>query len=124
MKKLLLFAGIAMLVPAAALAQFGVNQWVLARSASGGPYWFPGVIQSIDGSRIVVAFDDGTREVRTADQIRPYSWEVGSRITCRWAQDGLWYDAAITAMSRDGTQLTIRFDDGVVQRTPTGHCRQ
>jgi hypothetical protein len=117
----LLCVGILLASPAA-LAQ-STGDWVLARWR-GGDYWFPGVVESRDGDKITVAYDDGTREALYLDKVRPYDWSVGSRVSCRWNGGVTWYGAKITAMDRgNGALITLRYDDGMSEQTTTGACR-
>lgn len=120
MKKLVLAAAmIASVMPSVAAAQ-QPGDWVLSRWR-GSAHYFPGVVQGRHGNVVNVRFDDGTVDAVQADQIRPYNWQVGSIIECRWT-DGNWYAATITAMAGD-SGLTVRYEDGVVQQTATGRCR-
>lgn len=45
------------------------GDWVLARW-QGGQYWFPGVVERVEGSRVTVAYDDGTHQVRPTSQVK------------------------------------------------------
>lgn len=98
------------------------GEWVLAQW-QGGEYWFPGVIESIDGSKVTIAYDDGTRETRPLNQVRPYDWKVGSRIQCQWNGGTAWYAGRITKMGTDGVTLHVAYDDGDSEQTRTGACR-
>jgi hypothetical protein len=111
---------LALSVAAAASAQ-GPGDWVLAQWR-GGNDWYPGVVQSRDGNQVTILYDDGTRETRPANQVRPYNWRVGSRVVCRFT-NGQWYDATITAMAEDGLTISVLYDDGDTQITQTGRCR-
>ncbi|MFA7587166.1 MAG: hypothetical protein WCY11_13400 [Novosphingobium sp.] len=116
----LLAAG-ALLAVTPAHAQ-NVGDWVLAPWEDSDNL-FPGVVVARSGQRVTVRFDDGTTEVRLAEDVRPYTWRPGSRIECMWT-DGEWYEATIVAMGDDGTSLRIRYDeDGTMQNTQTGKCR-
>jgi hypothetical protein len=90
----------------------------------GGRFWFPGVVHSLgeDGS-VAISYDDGTSEIRPANQVRRYDWEVGTRIDAIWSGDGQYYAATITEADPDGSNLIVHFDDGIVERTVTGRCR-
>jgi hypothetical protein len=121
MKKIIAAAMVAAsLVPSVAAAQ-QPGDWVLSRWR-GSEHYFPGVVQSRHGDVVNVRFDDGTVDAVPAGQVRPYNWQVGSVVECRWT-DGNWYAATITAMAGD-SGLTVRYEDGVVQQTVTGRCRE
>lgn len=97
------------------------GDWVLAQW-QGGSAWYPGVIESVSGNQITIRYDDGTRETRPLNQVRPYDWRVGTRVACQWT-DGRWYNATITAMDSGGSQIDVLYEDGDRQRTNTGRCR-
>ena len=120
MKKLGVALIAAALLPVPASAQ-QAGDWVLSRWRGSAQY-FPGVVQGRHGKLVNIRFDDGTVEAVEVDQVRPYNWQVGSNIECRWT-DGSWYAATITAMGDDGSSITVRYEDGVVQNTSTGACR-
>ena len=98
------------------------GDWVLARW-QGGPYWFPCVIESREGTMLSIAYDDGTKETLALDKVRPYDWALGTRIQCRWKGGGEWYAGKITAISRDGVTIDVAYDDGDKEQTRTGACR-
>ena len=99
------------------------GDWVLAQWR-GGEYWFPGVIESVSGNKVTINYDDGTRETRPLNQVKPYDWREGSRVQCLWAGGSTWYAARITSVGRDGSSITVRYDDdGIVEKTRTGKCR-
>jgi len=104
------------------MGDFNPGDRVLAQW-QGDRLWFPGDVHSIgeDGS-VAIRYDDGTSEIRPANQVKPYDWRVGSRIDAIWSGNGQWYAAEI--MEADGSNLTVRFlDDGIVEQTVTGRCR-
>lgn len=119
-RKLVLAAMLAASFPTSAFAQ-EPGDWVLSRWR-GSVQYFPGVVQSRHGKLLNIRFDDGTVNSVPADQMRPYNWQVGSVIECRWT-DGIWYAATIIAMGGDGASITVRYEDGIVQQTATGRCR-
>jgi hypothetical protein len=121
MKKFLLVCVMFVLFSANAFAQ-RPGDWVLGKWR-GGAYWFPGVVQSSNGKSVTIAYDDGTRETVSPKQVRPYNWKPGSRIECRWAGGQAWYGANITRISKDGTKLDVKYDDGVSEKIATGGCR-
>ena len=122
MRQVWAVAALAILISAPLAAQQR-GDWVLAQWR-GGEYWFPGVIESVSGNKVTINYDDGTRETRPLNQVKPYDWRVGSRIQCLWAGGSTWYAARITHMGSDGSRITVRYDDdGIVEKTRTGACR-
>jgi hypothetical protein len=111
---------LALAISVSASAQ-NAGDWVLAQW-QGGNDWYPGVVQSHVGNQVTILYDDGTRETRPANQVRPYDWHVGSRVVCRFS-NGIWYDARITAMAEDGLTISVLYDDGDSEVTQTGRCR-
>lgn len=96
------------------------GDWVLARYRNGN-YWFPGVLQSVSGDRLTIAYDDGDRETLHVSAVRPYNWRIGSRVQCNFRGGGQWYSGRISALG--GSSLSINYDDGDFERTSTGRCR-
>lgn len=113
-------AALSLLGATAASAQ-PVGAWVLGQWR-GGNDWYPGVVVAHQGSQVTIRYDDGTRETRPANQVRPYDWRVGTRVVCLFT-NGRWYDATITAMDPGGLLISVRYDDGDTQITQTGRCR-
>ncbi|TVQ41288.1 MAG: hypothetical protein EA370_02430 [Wenzhouxiangella sp.] len=101
---------------------FQPGDWVLARW-QGAAYWFPGVVERVEGNRVIVAYDDGTRETRPANQVKTYDWDVGTRVECRWAGGWTWYSGRISAVMADGVNIRVDYDDGDREQTTTGMCR-
>lgn len=121
-KVLLAAAAVAVLMVGGAsdaVAQ-ATGDWVLARFR-GGAYWFPGIIRSVSGDRITVAYDDGDRETLPVSEVRPYNWTIGTRVECNFRGAGKWYPGVIASLG--GAQLGINYDDGDRERTTTGRCR-
>ena len=114
-------AGAALAFMATAAPAQRVGDWVLGQWR-GGSDWYPGVVQAHEGNQVTILYDDGTRETRPENQVRPYNWRVGSRVVCPFT-NGRWYDATITAMAEDGLTISILYDDGDTQITQTGRCR-
>lgn len=96
------------------------GDWVLARYR-GGDYWFPGIIQSVSGNRVVVAYDDGDKETLNVRNVRPYDWAIGHRVECNFKGAGKWYPGVIASLA--GGTIGINYDDGDRERTKTGFCR-
>ena len=121
MKALLLSLSFFLLAPTALSAQ-APGDWVLG-NYKGGKYWFPGVVESRSGDKIKVAFDDGTKDTLTLKQVRKYNWRVGTRVDCLWAGGSDWYPGKISKMGKDGSSISILYDDGGREDTKTGACR-
>jgi len=98
------------------------GDWVLGQW-QGGHYWFPGVVHGVNGGSVAIQYDDGTSEIRPANQVRHCDWRAGTRIHAFWTADGHWYDATVTEIEPDNSRLTIRYDDGTVERTLASRCR-
>ena len=112
---------LALAIPSPAMAQ-QVGDWVLGQWR-GEAQWYPGVIVARAGTNVTIRYDDGSTEIRPVNQVRPYDWRAGTRVTCQWT-DGNWYGAILTRTYPDGLTIDVRYDDGVNQRTQTGRCRQ
>jgi hypothetical protein len=124
MKLVHAIAALALALPAAGTAHAqAVGDWVLSPWQD-STMDFPGVIVARGGNSVTIRFDDGTTETRIIDEVRPFDWRRGSRISCRWSGDDQWYNATITRMDSNGSTLQIRYDDdGTVEETNTGRCR-
>ncbi|MBY0611399.1 MAG: hypothetical protein K2P80_04380 [Beijerinckiaceae bacterium] len=96
------------------------GDWVLAKWKNGA-YWFPGVIQSVTGDKLVIKYDDGDRETLSISSVRPYDWQIGARVECNFKNGGQWFAGKITALG--GESLSIAYDDGDKESTRTGRCR-
>lgn len=121
MRKPLWVLAFGLLACAGALGQ-SKGDWVLGKW-HGGNYWFPGVVQERLGEKVTIAYDDGTTETVPLDQVRPYTWKIGTRVECRWAGGNAWYAGKITGMSADGMKIDVLYDDGDRERIATGGCR-
>lgn len=99
------------------------GDWVLGRYR-GGDFYFPGVVQHVgpDGA-VTIAYDDGDRETVPASRVKPYDWAVGSRVEAIWSGNGRWYEATIIAAAPNGSDLVVRFDDGIEESLTTARCR-
>jgi hypothetical protein len=95
---------------------------ILARW-NGGTFWFPGTADNISGTMVTVQYDDGMSDIRPKEQVRPFDWRIGSRIDALWSGNGQWYAATITSINRHGTELGVRFDDGICEDRPSAFCR-
>ncbi len=106
------------------MSAFREDDRVLAQW-DGGSFWFPGRVHSVaaDGS-VAVRYDDGMSDIRPANQVKHFDWQVGSRIDAIWSGNGHWYAARIMEMEPDGRTMHVRFeDDGIREARDTGQCR-
>lgn len=97
-----------------------VGDWVLANYKGAG-YWFPGVIEKLQGGDITVRYDDGDRETLALDSVRPYDWAIGVKVECNFQGKGDWYPGTISSLA--GERIGIAYDDGDKETTKTGRCR-
>jgi len=91
----------------------------------GGPFWFPGHVHSVaaDGS-VAVRYDDGTGDIRPANQVKPYDWAIGTEVDAIWSGNGHWYAARIIDTDANGRMLFVEYaDDGSREARQTGQCR-
>jgi len=73
-------------------------------------FFYPGVIEAIDGEEYTVQFDDGDRALVTARQIMPLDIKVGSRIFGRWQNGELYYPGRVD--QQNGDKIHVRYEDG------------
>lgn len=72
--------------------------------------WYTGMIVSVDGRRIRIAFDDGDQSMVTPDQIRPLRLEIGDRIQCRFGGAMEFTPANINDIN--GEKILVRSEEG------------
>lgn len=96
------------------------GDWVLGNYKGVG-FWFPGVIASVKGSKVVVQYDDGDRETLPLSRVKPYDWAIGKRVECNFKGQGKWYAGTIASLA--GGKIGIAYDDGDRETTRTGRCR-
>lgn len=116
---LILAAGLLMTGIGGAVAQTK-GDWVLGRY-KGGDYWYPGVVESVSGSTIGIVYDDGDREKVSLNNLRPYDWQIGTKVQCNFKNAGTWYPGTIASLA--GEKIGIAYDDGDRETTKTGRCR-
>lgn len=97
-----------------------VGDWVLGNYKGAG-YWFPGVIEKLQGEKITIRYDDKDRETVSIKNVRPYDWAIGTKVECNFKGGGQWYAGKISSLA--GEQIGIAYDDGDTERTKTGRCR-
>ncbi len=83
--------------------------------------WYPAVVQSRDGNRIRLQFEDGDVATVGPNQVRPLNWGPGTRVQCNWQNRGTYYPGTIA--SRQGRQVFINYDDGDRENGVIGQCR-
>ena len=105
------------------MAELGLGSWVLGRYR-GDDFFFPGVVQHVADGAVTIGYEDGDRETLPAHLTKPYDWAIGSRIEAIWSGNGQYYDAVIIAAADNGSDLTVRFDDGIEETTVTARCRE
>ncbi|WP_312222581.1 tudor domain-containing protein [Rhizobium rhizoryzae] len=103
----------------AALAQTK-GDWVLGNYKGAG-YWYPGIISSVQGSKITIQYDDGDTETLAISETRPYNWAIGKKVECNFKGQGKWYPGKISSLA--GEKIGIAYDDGDKETTKTGRCR-
>lgn len=119
MTSMLLAAGVLLSTAYGAGAQT-VGDWVLGNYKNAG-YWFPGVIEKLQGDKITVRYDDGDRESVSISAVRPYDWKIGTKVECNYKGAGDWYRGMISSLA--GEKIGIAYDDGDKETTKTGRCR-
>lgn len=119
MTSMLLAAGVLLSTAYGAGAQT-VGDWVLGNYKNAG-YWFPGVIEKLQGDKITVRYDDGDRENVSISAVRPYDWKIGTKVECNYKGAGDWYRGTISSLA--GEKIGIAYDDGDKETTKTGRCR-
>lgn len=96
------------------------GDWVLGNYKGAG-YWYPGVISTVQGSKITIQYDDGDRETVSISETRPYNWVIGNKVECNYQGQGKWYRGTISSLA--GAKIGIAYDDGDKETTKTGRCR-
>jgi hypothetical protein len=121
MKKYVILAAAVFIAAGSATAHAQtVGDWVLGNYKGAG-YWFPGVIESLQGGDITIRYDDGDRETVAISDVRPYDWAIGDRVECNFQGQGTWYPGRIASLA--GERIGIAYDDGDKETTKTGRCR-
>ena len=97
-----------------------VGDWVLGHYKGAG-YWFPGVVEKINGDKVTIRYDDKDRETVGLKDVRPYDWMIGMKVECNFKGQGEWYPGKIASLA--GEKIGIAYDDGDKETTKTGRCR-
>ncbi len=120
MKRRTVLAGAVVAALATSAGAQTAGDWVLG-NYRGGDYWYPGLIEAVNGRQVTIRYDDGDRETVSLDAVRPYDWMIGMRIECNFQGLGTWYPGTISALA--GESIGIAYDDGDSETTRTGRCR-
>jgi hypothetical protein len=96
------------------------GDWVLGNYKGAG-YWFPGVIDRVQGGQVTIRYDDGDKETVALRDVRPYNWSIGKKVECNYKGQGEWYRGTISSLA--GERIGIAYDDGDKETTKTGRCR-
>jgi len=94
------------------------NDQILARWSDG---WYVGTIVQRVGKQYQIMFDDGDKAIVPQSGIRLLNWSAGTRVQCNWKGAGLYYWGVIAR--KNGSQLSIKYDDGDRELTAIGRCR-
>jgi hypothetical protein len=73
-------------------------------------FWYPGVILSVEGKRIHIAFDDGDQALVTPDKVQELDIAVGDRVFCRLKGGPYYHPGEVVA--QNGEKIHVRYDDG------------
>lgn len=84
-------------------------------------WWYPAVVYLVERTRAAVQFDDGDRAWVTADQMRPLTIDVGSRVFGRWQGGRFYFPGEVT--SKRGDAIYVAYDDGDAEWTTVGMIR-
>lgn len=98
----------------------GSGELVLANYRGSGA-WFAGRVAGRSGDSVTIAYLDGDRETVSANSVKPFDWQVGTRVDCNWKRKGKFYPGQITSMN--GQNVHIAYDDGDQEDTTIALCR-
>jgi hypothetical protein len=84
-------------------------------------YWYPAQITGYDRQGYSLLFDDGDRARLASSQVRPFTWQPGTRVQCRWQGGRTYYNGVVAAIS--GNNVLIHYDDGDREQTNVVWCR-
>lgn len=87
------------------LVNFVLGESVLAPRRGGQAELFPGMIGKIRAGYAYIYFDDGDRCWVALTELRPFTLDVGDRVTTQGRGPG-------TIIGRDGERLYVRYDAG------------
>lgn len=115
-------AAFALLGCATAPAPLATGDWVLARWQDDREWYFPAIVTARTGDELALQYDDGDSGAQTAANVRPFDWQVGTVLSCRWSDEN-WYPARITQMSPNRFDIRVQYEDGDKGELNTSRCR-
>jgi hypothetical protein len=84
-------------------------------------FLYPGTVQDLQGSEVLVGFDDGEEALLPANQVKPLQIEAGDHVQVRLPATRTYTPAAV--LRREGDRLTVQFEDGLHEATSLGMVR-
>ena len=78
-------------------------------------YWYAATINDIRGKRLLVHYDDGTKEWLTAEKIIALDYRVGDYVECRSKGRKDYYPAHI--VDTEGDNITVQYSDSSKEQT-------
>lgn len=106
--------------PAATPAAFRVGERILARWTEDN-YWYAGAVESAEGGRYFVRFDDGDVAWTDASRMGPEDIQAGDKVFAKWKGGKRYFPGTVT--SRGGETVSIRYDDGDEETTTLAALR-
>jgi hypothetical protein len=88
--------------------RFKVGDRVLACWFDG--YWYPGLVLSVEGKRVHIAFYDGDQALVTPGQVKELDVRVGDQVYCRREGGPQYLPGEVT--EQEGERIRVRYDDG------------
>lgn len=116
------FALISCATTPSAPAPLTTGDWVLARWQEDREWYFPAIVTTRTGDELALQYDDGDVGTQPAENVRPFDWQEGTRLSCRWT-DNNWYPARITRMAQNRYDILVLYDDGDKGEINTSRCR-
>jgi hypothetical protein len=86
-----------------------VGQRVLAQWGP-EPFYYPGVVRSIQDDLLAIQYDDGDRGQVLPEQVLPLDLDVGDVVYARWQGGPYYYPARIERKNAD--DIFVQYDDG------------
>lgn len=98
-----------------------VGDRVLARWP-GDALLYPARVQGMGDGAIRVAFDDGDVASVPAEDVKPMTWNAGTRLQCNFKNQGTYYGGVVGTMR--GEIITFLYDDGDKETMTISRCRE